>query len=471
MQQEARPSNGTAGFWRDLRDSLAGSEQDFTSGSLARALTLLAVPMVLEMMMQSVLGVVDVFFVARLGADAVAAVGITESILTLVFAVALGAGMATTAIVARRIGEGNLDAAARNTVQAIWLGIVLSLGVALLGYNWSRETLLWMGASSAVVEVGLGYNTWILAGNGTIILLSLINAAFRGAGDAMIAMKVLWLANILNIVLDPCLIFGLGPFPEMGVTGAAVATVFSRAVAIAYQVRLLASTQSRLRIRFEHLRPQWLLIWNLVRVSTGGVLQFLVATASWLALIRIVALFGSPALAGYTIAIRVIMFTLLPSWGLSNAAATLVGQNLGASKPERAEKSVWVTSVANMIFLGVVTILFVTLAFPISRLFTEDPQVLAYATDCLRYVSYGYILYALGMVMVQSFNGAGDTYTPTVINFFCYWLLQIPLAYGLSVGSRMDAQGVFLAITVSESILAVMAWLIFRRGRWKLQEV
>lgn len=471
MEQEVRPISGSAGFWQDLRDSLAGSEQDFTSGSLGRALTVLAVPMVLEMLMQSVLGVVDVFFVSRLGAEAVAGVGITESLLTLVFALAMGASMATTAIVARRIGEGHSTAASRSTAQAIWLGILLSIGVALFGYYWSRETLLWMGATSEVVEVGLGYNTLMLAGNGTIVLLFLINAAFRGAGDAMIAMKVLWLANILNIILDPCLIFGLGPFPEMGVTGAAIATNASRGVAILYQVRLLFSTQSRLRIRFEHFRPDWPLIWNLVRVSTGGVLQFLVATASWLALVRIVAFFGSPALAGYTIAIRVIMFTLLPSWGLSNAAATLVGQNLGARKPDRAERSVWVTSVANMTFLGVVTVIFVTLALPISRLFTKDPEVLAYATDCLRYVSYGYIFYALGMVMIQSFNGAGDTYTPTVINFLCYWLLQIPLAYGLAVRSGMDAQGVFLAIAVSESVLAVVAWLVFRRGRWKLQEV
>lgn len=455
----------------DIRDSLSGTEQDFTTGSIGRAVTILAIPMVLELSMQSVFGVIDVFFVSKLGGKAVATVGITEALLTIVFSIATGLAMGTTALVARRIGERNKQAATTAAVQSIFLGILVSIPVAVIGLLYTPDLLKLMGASASVVEIGTGYNKVMLGGNITIMLLFLINAVFRGAGDAVLAMRALWIANLVNIVLDPCLIFGLGPFPEMGVTGAAVATTVARAIGILYQIRKLASPASRIQVHATDLRADSKVLANLSRVSLGGVLQFIVATASWLALVRIIAIFGSSALAGYTIAIRVIIFAILPSWGMANAAATLVGQNLGAEQPTRAERSVWLTAVANMAFLGFITIVFVAFADPISRLFTSDEEILYYAVDCLRYVSYGYVFYAYGMVVVQAFNGAGDTYTPTVINLFCYWLIQIPLAYFLALVADLGAQGVFIAIAVSESLLAVVSVLVFRRGRWKERKV
>jgi putative MATE family efflux protein len=427
--------------------------------------------MVLELSMQSVFGVIDVFFVARLGADAVATIGLTESILTLVFSIATGVSMATTAIIARRIGEKKDEEAAVATVQSIYLGVFVSVPIAMLGIFYTQEILKLMGATLRVVELGSSYNQVMLGGNVTIMLLFLINAAFRGAGEAATAMRVLWLANLLNIVFDPLLIFGIGPFPEMGVTGAAIATNLARAVGIAYQFLVLTRSGSRIRIRQRDLKPAPPVIRNLARVSVGGVMQFLIATASWIGLVRIIAIFGSEALAGYTIAIRVIVFAILPSWGLSNAAATLVGQNLGANQPDRAELSVWLTAISNMVFLGLITIVFVAFAAPISHLFTDDARVIPYAVDCLRIISYGYVFYAFGMVIIQAFNGAGDTYTPTVINFFCYWLFQIPLAFLLALSLELEATGVFISIAVAESILAVVGVLVFRRGRWKLKRV
>jgi len=455
----------------DIRDSLSGKEHDVTAGSIGRAVTILAIPMVLELSMQSVFAVVDVFFVAKLGGEAVAAVGITESLMTIVFSIATGLAMGTTALVARRIGERNKQAASTTAVQSIFLGILVSIPIAVIGLLYTPDLLKLMGASASVIEIGTGYNEVMLGGNLTIMLLFLINAVFRGAGDAVLAMRALWIANLVNIILDPCLIFGLGPFPEMGVTGAAVATNVARAIGILYQIRKLASPASRIQVHTADLKADRRVLANLFRVSLGGVLQFLVATASWLGLVRIIAIFGSSALAGYTIAIRIFIFAILPSWGMSNAAATLVGQNLGAKQPSRAEKSVWLTAVANMVFMGFVTIVFVTFADPISRLFTSDEEILVYAVDCLRYVSYGYVFYACGMVVVQAFNGAGDTYTPTVINLFCYWLMQLPLAYLLALTADLGAQGVFVAIAVSESLLAVVAVLVFRRGKWKERKV
>lgn len=458
-------------FWIDLRESVAGVEHDFTRGSLARAIVLLAIPMVLEMGMQSVLGIVDVFFVALLGSDAVAAVGITESLLTLVFSVAIGLSMATTAVVARRIGEKDRQGASRAAFQGILLGTLISLPLAVGGVLFTPQMLSLMGASPSVQETGFGYNALIFGGNLTIMLLFLINGIFRGAGDAALAMKALWLANLLNMVLDPLFIFGWGPVPALGVAGAAVATNIGRGVAVAYQFWLLFSGQGRIRLKMKEGRPDLTVMRTLFRVSLGGILQFLVATASWLALVRIVALFGSAALAGYTIALRILIVALLPSWGLGNAAATLVGQNLGAQRPERAERSVWWTGMTNMIGLGLVTILFLLKAEPLIRLFTDDPQVIPYGVQCLEYVSYGYVFYAYGMVVTQAFNGAGDTFTPTLINLFCYWFLQIPLAYGLALSTGLNATGVFVAITISESLLAVVAVLVFRRGRWKGHQV
>ncbi len=445
-----------------------GTEQDYTEGSLNKAVFLLSVPMILEMVMESVFGVLDVYFVGRLGADAVAAVGLTESLLTIAFAVAIGLSMSVTALVARRIGEKDPEQAARTAVQAIGLGVVTSLPFALAAL-WTRPLMGLMGAPQSVIDVGWGYTAWMLAGNASIMLLFLINAVFRGAGDATVAMRSLWIANAVNIVLDPCLIFGLGPFPELGVTGAAIGTTIGRSVGVAYQLRALGSTHGRLRIERRHLGLDRAVMLHLVKVSVGGIGQFLIATASWLGLVRILTPFGAAALAGYTIALRIIIVAILPSWGMTNAVATLVGQNLGAGKPERAEKSVWLVGVYNMVFLLGVMAVFLWWAEPLIAVFTSDPAVLALGADCLRIVSYGYGFYAWGMVLVQAFNGAGDTRTPTLINLGCYWCFQIPLALVLARGLGYGPNGVFSAITIAESALAVVGLLAFRRGSWKRQ--
>jgi putative MATE family efflux protein len=458
-------------LWADLREGIVGTQQDFTEGSLGRAIILLAIPMVLEMSMESLFAVVDVFYVSQLGADAVATVGITESLLTLIYAVALGLSMATTALVARRIGEKRPEEAAVAAVQAIVLSLVVSLFIAFAGAIFAAKLFRLMGASEAIIENGIGYAVWMLGGNATVMLLFLNNAIFRGAGDAVIAMRALWLANLVNIVLDPCFIFGWGPFPEMGVTGAAVATNIGRGLGVCYQLYSLMRGRGRVRVQRHHWALNMDVMWRLLRVSLGSICQFLIATASWLGLVRIIAIFGSAALAGYTIALRIIIFSILPSWGLSNAAATLVGQNLGAGKPERAEKSVWLTGFSNMLFLGCIAVVFIVFPEPLIHLFTSDAAVVPVGVDCLRYVSYGYLFYAYGMVIVQAFNGAGDTGTPTIINLFCYWLFQIPLAYILAIHWGLGTRGVFLAITIAESLIAAVGILVFRRGRWKQRRV
>ncbi|MEW5974944.1 MAG: MATE family efflux transporter [Acidobacteriota bacterium] len=468
---QERETQSYGGFWKSLVESLRGTEQDFTEGSLNRAITLLSVPMVLEMAMESLFGIVDVFFVSSLGPDAVATVGLTESLLTLLFAVAMGLSMATTATVARRIGEKNPRGASVAAAQAILLGLLVSIPTGFVG-GWISPWLLGlMGASASVIQTGSGYGSVMLGGNATIILIFLINAVFRGAGDAAIAMRVLWFSNFINIVLDPCLIFGWGPFPELGLLGAAVATNIGRGLGVLYQLTVLFGGQGRVKVNWRDFRPQRSVIGRMARISVGGVVQYLVATASWLGLVRILAVFGSSALAGYTIALRVIIFTILPSWGLSNAAATLVGQNLGAGKPQRAEKSVWMTGLYNVVFLGSVSVVFLVFAESIIRVFTTDAEVLSVGVACLRYVSYGYVFYAYGMVVVQAFNGAGDTTTPTTINLFCYWLLQIPLAFTLAHAAGLGPTGVFLSITVAESMIAVVGVLWFRKGRWKTRVV
>jgi putative MATE family efflux protein len=444
---------------------------DYTSGSIPKAVLLLSIPMILEMAMESLFGILDAFWVGRLGSDSVAAVGVTESLITIVFAVALGISMSTTAVVARRIGEGDPDAAADAAVQSIFLGILMSLPVAVAGFCYADRLLALMGAPEGVVRVGTGYATWMLASNVTIMLIFLINAIFRGAGDAFLAMKALWLANAVNLVLDPLLIFGLGPFPALGLTGGAIGTLVGRGVGVLYQIHVLARGRGRIVVRRAHLRPNWALIWQLVRLSVGGTLQFLIATSSWIGLVRILTPFGSAALAGYTIALRIIIVAILPAWGVSNAAATLVGQNLGAGKPERAERSVWLTGLYNTVFLFAVMVAFLVWGDAMVSVFTNDPAARRIGADCLRIVSYGYVFYAWGMVMVQAFNGAGDTATPTWINVFCYWTFQIPLAWGLARTAGLGPDGVFYAITIAESLVAVVGIAFFRRGRWKTQAV
>jgi putative MATE family efflux protein len=454
-----------------LREAVLGSEQDFTEGSIGRAIVLLSVPMILEMMMESLFGIVNVFYVARLGAEAIATVGLTESLLTIIFGIAIGLSMATTATVARRTGEKDPEGAAVAAVQSIIIGVIISLPVAIIGIAFAPALLRLMGAEASVVESGSGYTAIIFGGNVCIMLLFLINAIFRGAGDAAVAMRALWLANIVNIILDPCFIFGLGPFPELGVTGSAIATTIGRGTGVVYQLWILLGGKSRVRVGREHLRLDVPVMWKLLRISLGGMFQFLVATASWLGLMRIVAVFGSPALAGYTLSLRILMFAMLPSWGMSNAAATLVGQNLGAGKPERAERSVMLAGLSNVVFLGLVALIFIVFTERIIGIFTTDASIVAYGVTSLRIISYGFIFYGYGMVMVQAFNGAGDTFTPTLINLGCYWLFQIPLAYTLASHLNLGASGAFWAIPVAETLLTVLAIVFFRRGRWKAMKV
>jgi putative MATE family efflux protein len=457
--------------WGSIREAIRGSHQDFTAGSLNRAIVLLAIPMVLEMVLESLFAVVDVFWVGRLGADAVATVGLTESLLSLIIAIGFGLGMSTTAMVARRIGEKDPAGASVAGVQAIVLGLGTSLVLGVPCWFYAPRLLQLMGASPHIVAVGTGYARIALGGCGAIVMLFLNNAIFRGAGDAAIAMRLLWLSNIINLILDPCLIFGLGPFPKLGVTGAALATFTGRSIGVLYQFyRLLRGTE-RIRILKAQLRINVEVLVRLVRVSLAGILQFTIADVSWVGLVRIISLFGSDALAAYTIAIRIVIFIILPSWGLSNAAATLVGQNLGAKQPERAEKSVWRTGLYNMIFLGSVGVLFIFFAEPLIRLFTNDAAVVPLAVAALRIISYGNIGYAYGMVMLQAFNGAGDTVTPTIVNFFGFWLLEIPLAYALAVPLNMQANGAYFAIVMAESAIAAAGILLFRRGRWKRQQI
>jgi putative MATE family efflux protein len=466
----ATRTSASSGLWATLREAVRGSEQDFTQGGIGRAIFLLSVPMVLEMLMESLFGIVNVYWVARLGKEQAAAVGVTEALLTIVFTVAIGLSMGTTAMVARRIGEKDPEGAARVAEQSIVLGVLISIPIGVAGALFSKQLFQAMNAEAGVIAAGAGYMTIIFGANVVIMLLFLINAIFRGAGDAAIAMRALWFGNLINLILDPCLIFGLGPFPELGVTGSAIATTIGRGCAVIYQFTQL-SGGSRVPVRFNRLLPDFRLMKSLFRISLGGMFQFLVATAAWTALMSIVGLFGAAAQAGYMIAVRIILVTILPSWGMSNAAATLVGQNLGAQKPERAEKSVWLAGHSNAVFLIAIAVVFIVFPEFLIRIFTGDQTVIPYGVDALRYISYGYAFYGYGMVMAAAFNGAGDTYTPTVINLICFWLIQIPLAYTLAKWTGLETTGVFLAITIAESILAVIAMQVFRRGKWKEQKV
>jgi len=458
-------------LWSSLVEAVRGSHQDYTTGNLNRAILLLAVPMVLEMVLESLFAVVDVFWVGRLGANAVATVGLTESMLSLVFAVGMGLSLSTTAMVARRIGEKDPEGAADAAVQAILLGLIVSLAIGVPCFLFAPRLLGLMGASPDIISTGSGYTRICLGGSCAVLLLFLNNAIFRGAGDAAIAMRLLWVSNIINLILDPCLIFGWGPFPKMGVTGAALATFTGRSIGVIYQFYRLLKGTERIRILVWQIRIHGEVLLRLVRVSLTGILQFAIAHTSWIGLVRIVSIFGAAALAGYTIAIRIVIFAILPSWGLSNAAATLVGQNLGADHPERAEKAVWRTGLYNVIFLGVLGLIFIAFAEPIVGLFTNDPAVVPLGAACLRIVSYGNLGYAYFMVMIQAFNGAGDTITPTIVNFFGFWLFEIPLAYTLAIPLHMRSKGVFCSIAIAESSMAVASAILFKQGRWKKKKI
>ena len=466
-------STGThrPGTWRLVREALRGSTLDYTTGSVGQAILVLAIPMVLEMSMESVFAVVDVFFVSRLGPHAIATVGLTESMLTLIYTIAMGLGIGVTAMVARRIGEHDPEGASRAAMQSIWLGVLLALALGISGALLAPQLLAAMGAAPSVIATGSTFTRVMLGGNASVLMLFLLNAIFRGAGDAAIAMRTLWLANAINIALGPCLIFGLGPFPELGVTGAAIATTIGRSTGALYALVLLLRPGARVHLSRRYLRLDPVLMWRLVRLSASGTFQVFIGMASWILLIRVIAGFGSEALAGFTIGMRVIAFALLPSWGMSNAAATMVGQALGAGKPERAERAVWIAGRYNLYFLGVVCVAFIALAPQIVGLFSRDPGVARYGVDCLRIVATGFIFYAYGMVLTQAFNGAGDTWTPTLINLGCFWCFEIPLAWVLALKVGMGPHGVFLAMTLAYTSIAVVSAALFRRGTWKLKHV
>lgn len=475
-------------FWSILKEAFRGSNRDFTNGSIGLAIFLLAVPMILEMLMESIFALVDIFFVGHLGANSVAIVGLTESMLALVYAVAIGLSIGATATVARRTGEKDPEGAAKSAAHAIYLGVIISIIISVVGIIFAPNIFVLLGADNAIIAEGTTFMRIMLGGNAVVIFLFLLNAIFRGAGDAAIAMRVLFWANVLNIILAPNFIYGsdifafLGwnapqwlidnwIFPKLGVTGAAVGTTIGRGVGVLYAAWCLFRPGGRITIHARHWQINTEIWWNLIKVAAPAVLQFTVATASWSALVRVIAGFGSEAIAGYVIGLRVIMFALLPAVGLSNAAATLVGQNLGAGKPERAESSVWKASFINAVVLGLVGLVFLFLSHEIVGIFTNEITVLNYGTECLHIVAYGFVFYAFGMVIESAFNGAGDTWTPTWLNFFVFWMFEIPLAYFLAYHFNFGPSGVFWAITIAFSVLAIVSALLFKRGKWKLKQV
>lgn len=458
-------------FFLEIKEALVGGEKDYTQLRLRKAMLLLAIPMVLEMIMESIFAIVDIFFVSKLGADAVATVGLTESLITIVYALGFGLSMATTAIISRRIGEKKPDEAAKSAFQAILAGILISLPISIIGIMYAEDLLLLMGASAEMAHENALFPRIMLGGNFVIVLLFIINAIFRSAGDAAIAMRVLWIANIINIILDPLLIFGIGFFPEMGVAGAAVATTTGRGIAVLYQFWLLFKGNSVIKLRLKNLIIDLKILLQLFKLSLGGIFQNIIATSSWIGLMRIVSVFGSDALAGYTIAIRLVIFFLLPSWGLANAASTLVGQNLGAKQPERAERAVNLAAKANMVLLGIISIFLVIFAKECISFFTQINEIQYYAIPALQIIGAGFLIYGLGQVMIQSFNGAGDTITPTWVYFISFWIIEVPLAYILAIKMNIGTNGVFYSIIIAETIMSIVGWILFRRGKWKLKEV
>lgn len=451
--------------------AVTGKETEFTTGSIRKAIFMLSIPMILEMMMESIFAIVDIAYVSQVSVNAVATIGLTESVITLVYAVAIGLSMAATAVVARRIGEKDTKGARESAVQAIFLGIVVALIVGVIGFLYAKEILALMGAEQDLINEGYGYTQLLMGGNITILLLFLINAIFRGAGDASIAMWTLVLSNGLNIILDPIFIFGWGPVPGYGVMGAAIATNIGRGTAVLFQLGILFFGWSRIKLGFKDVVVRLSVMFNLIKVSIGGIAQFLIGTSSWVFLMRMMSEFGSEVLAGYTIAIRVMLFTLMPSWGMSNAAATLVGQNLGAKQPERAETSVWKTGRYNAYFMAIVSVIYLLFAYDIVGWSNDNPVVIENGGLCLQIIAAGYIFYAYGMVVTQAFNGAGDTKTPTKINLIAFWMFQLPFAYLAAITFKMGALGVFIAITLAEVMLAIIAIVWFKKGNWKKVQV
>jgi putative MATE family efflux protein len=471
MNSIITPTAEVRPWWEDIREALRGSRRNYTEGPIGRALLMLAVPMVLETLMESLFAVVDVFFVAKLGADAVATVGLTETMLYIIYSIAIGLGIGATAIVARRVGEGDLEGAARAGVQAIILGIVIAGFIALVGTMLSPVLLHALGGSEVVQKNGTAYTRVMLGGNIVIVMLYLINAIFRGAGDAAIAMRVLWFANILNMVLGPCFIFGLGPFPRLGVTGAAVATTIGRGCGVIYQVVQLSRQRGWIVIKRSHIRLDFPLLRRVWNLSTTATLQILIGTTSWIGIVRVLASFGSAAVAGNTIGFLIILFAILPSEGVANAAATMVGQGLGAGNPDRAARAAWLAAFYNMVFLGAIGTVFILFPRQIVSVFTNDTAVATYAASCLRTVAYGFLFYAYGMVLTNALNGAGDTWTPTFINLGIFWIFEIPLAYALANHTQLGPYGVFWAMTMAYSALAVVSGIVFARGQWRHKRV
>lgn len=463
--------NKISSAWNLLRLGIAGEDANILSGNIDRAIILLAIPMTLEMVMESLFAVVDIFFVSKIGVNAIAAVGLTESLMTITYSLGWGLALGTTAMIARRVGEKDNEGASIAAVQSIYLAFIIAVPIMIAGLLFSEDFLRLMGASEAIIAEGAGYTRLIFGSNIIVILLFLINGVFRGAGDAALAMRSLWIANTINIILDPMFIFGIGPFPEWGIEGAAIATVIGRTAGICYQIYHLAKGRGIVKIHTGNWQYKNDIVVRLVKLSSGVTAQFIIGSASWIFLMRIMSTFGSVALAGYTIAIRIIIFTILPAWGFSNAAATMVGQNLGALQPERAEKSVWRTGFFNAIFMGTVMIVFIFLSDSIADFFTDEKAVVASAAQCLKIFSLGYFSYAFGMVLVQAFNGAGDTRTPTIMNLIIYWLMQIPLAYLLSVQLSLGAPGVYWTVVICETVFSIAGYFLFKKGKWKTIKV
>lgn len=454
-----------------FKDAILGKQQDFTKGSIKKAIFMLAIPMILEMLMESIFALVDIIYVSQVSVNAVATVGLTESVLTLVYAVAIGLSMAATAVVARRIGEKDREGANQTAVQVIFLGIFISIFISVFGIIYPKEILSLMGGETSLIEEGFGYTKILLGGNITVMLLFLINSIFRGAGNASIAMWTLILSNGLNIILDPMFIFGFGPIPAYGVEGAAIATTIGRGTAVVAQIFILFYGVGKIKILFKDIVLRTVVMLNLIKVSLGGIGQFLIGTSSWVFLMRIMSEFGSEVLAGYTIAIRIMMFTMMPAWGLSNAAATLVGQNLGAKQPKRAEESVWKTGKYGAYFMGIVSLIYIFFAPTFLGWFSDNATVIKYGALCLQIIAAGYIFYGFGMVVIQSFNGAGDTKTPTYINFVCFWIFQLPLAYITAIWLDFGPVGVFVSITLAEVLIAIIGIILFKKGKWKTVQV